>query len=96
MPAPALFWWHLTQELSEDELFDRARAVMASGFEGGSLDTGERKARIVTDSWRALMKFLPQGGDRFLTIIIVAGHDGDTTRGVMEELRDGMRLGVLD
>jgi hypothetical protein len=95
MPAPAMYWWHMRQELSVAGGLNRALAVMATTADG-DIESEEDMVRLVTSNFRALIKLLPWRDREILTIIIVAGNDGNETRGIMEELRNGMRGGVLE
>jgi hypothetical protein len=95
MPAPAMYWWHMRQELGVADGVNRALAVMATTADG-VIESEEDKVRLVTSNFRALIKCLPWRDGEILTIIIVAGNNGNETRGIMEELRSGMRGGVLE
>jgi hypothetical protein len=95
MPAPAMYWWHMRQALSVADGVNRALAVMGTTADG-DIEREEDKIRLVTSNFRALIKCLPWREGEVLTIIIVAGNNGDETRGIMEELRNGMRGGVLE
>jgi hypothetical protein len=104
MAAPALHWWHMEQALSVQEGVDRARRIMAvvpapahkrPPGARHEVTSDEDRARLITDDLRVIVKCLPQGGGKVLTIIIVAGRDGGRTEGVMETFRDVMRSGDI-
>ena len=104
MAAPALFWWHMEQELSVQEGVERARRIMAvvpapahkrPPGARHEVTSDEDRARLITDDFMVIVKCLPQGRGKVLTIIIVAGHDGGQTEGVMHTFRDVMRSGNI-
>ena len=95
MPAPAIHWWHMPQNLSQREGMSRAQAVLATTAKGkisGDQDT----LHLATSEFRAIINCVRQGDDNIFTIMIVAGNNDAQTRAIMEEIRSGMQSGLLE
>jgi hypothetical protein len=95
MATPALFWWHMSQNLKKQDGVKRAKAALSSTAVG-KLKSDSDGATLISQDFIATIKCLPQDSDSILTIIIVAGNDGKETKGVMEGLRTGMQKGIFD
>jgi hypothetical protein len=102
MSAPELWWWHLEQELTVAAGVERARRILAfipappNKRPPGArheITGDDNRVRLVTDDLRVIVKCLPRGGGRVLTIVIAAGNQGAGTEGVMVRVRDVMRSG---
>ena len=105
MSAPALYWWHLEQDLTVAAGVERARRILAfipapphkrPPGARHEVSGDDDRVRLVTSDFRVIVKCLPQGERRVLTIVIVAGNDGAQTEGVMVRVRDVMRSGNLN
>jgi hypothetical protein len=94
--AVALFWWHMELKLSVADGAKRAKSAIATSFKGGQMTSGTDFATHASTNLIATIKCLSRGKDQILVIVIAAGNDGKTTRGTMEQLRDGMRSGVFE
>ena len=95
MPVPALNWWHMTQSLSQQEGMRRARAVLATAAKG-QISGDEDTLNLITSEFRAVINCIRRGDDRIFTTMIVVGHDGHQTSGLLKEIRQGMQDGVLE
>jgi hypothetical protein len=99
MSAPAIHWWHMRQDLSQQEGLQRARAVlaiMAKGGQGPKISGDEDTLRLVTSGFHAIINCVRQGANDIFTIMIVAGSNDAETRAIMEEIRNGMLGGLLE
>jgi hypothetical protein len=97
MPAPSIYWWHMPQNLSQQEGIQRARAVLATTATGTISDDDNGEAlHLVTSEFHAIINCVGQGDHDIFTIMIVAGDNDAQTRAIMEEIRTGMRGGPLD
>jgi hypothetical protein len=103
MSAPALFWWHMTQNLSVKDGVARARKIMAvvpappHKLPPGTrhdVSNDESWARLVTSTFQAFVVCRAVGGD-ILTIIMVAGQDDREAEHTRDVLRDVMRTGDI-
>jgi hypothetical protein len=94
--AVALFWWHMDLKMSVANGAKRAQAAIASNFKGGQMKSDSDSATFLSPNLVALIKCLPRGKSNTQVIVIAAGNDGAATRGAMEQLRDGMRSGILE
>ena len=95
MAAPALSWWHMTQDLGQRDGMKRARAVLATTAEG-EISGDEDTLRLITSEFTAVINCISRGDRKIFTTIIVAGHEGSLTSGLMKEIRTGMRGGLLE
>ena len=96
MPAPAIHWWHMPQNLSQHEGMQRASAVLATTAKEGKISGDEDTLRLVTSEFHAIINCVRQGDHDIFTIMIVAGNNDAHTRAIMEEIRSGMGSGVFD
>jgi hypothetical protein len=105
MAAPELYWWHLEQELTVAAGVERARRIMTSipapphkrpPGARHEVTSDDDRVRLITSDIRVIVKCLPRGEGRVLTIVIVAGNDRAQTEGVMVKVRDVMRSGNLN
>ena len=96
MSAPAIHWWHMPQNLSQQEGMQRASAVLATTVKGGKISGDKDTLRLVTSELHAIINCVRQGDHDIFTIMIVAGNNDAETRAIMEEIRDGMRDGLLE
>jgi hypothetical protein len=104
MSAPALAWWHMEQELSVAQGVERAVSILSAipapphkrppGAQH-DLSPAENKVWLTTTDFRIVVKLLPRGGSRSLTVIIVAGQQQGATLGTMELIRETMKTGNL-
>ena len=95
MAAPALFWWHLEVKLSKKDGVKRAHAALANTATG-QITKNEDSATLVSKDFIATISCVPRGSKEIQVIVIVAGQNGNETRGIMEQLRDGMRSGIFE
>jgi hypothetical protein len=103
MSAPALFWWHMKQDLSVADGVARARKIMAVvPAPAHKLPPGtkhevshdESWARLVTSTFQAFVVCRAVDDD-ILTVIMVAGQDGREAENTRNVLRDVMRSGNI-
>jgi len=96
MPGIALYWWQMPLELNQQDGVQRARTVMTFTLKGGGggIEMHDNNVWYSSETLRATIACIPRGDDEIQVIVIAAGQSGtETTRGVMEQLRDGMRHG---
>jgi len=94
----------MEQDLSVEAGVERALQIMRFIFgppgkrppeAKHDITSDEDKARLITSDLRVIVKCLPRGEDKVLTIIIVAGHDDRQTQGTMETFRNVMKSGNI-
>jgi|tagenome__1003787_1003787.scaffolds.fasta_scaffold15074083_1 hypothetical protein len=95
MPAPAIHWWHMPQNLSLREGMQRAHAVLATTGKG-EISGDEDTLRLTTSEFRAIINCVRRGDNEIFTIMIAVSNNDGQARGIMEEIRTGMRGGVLE
>jgi hypothetical protein len=70
--------------------------VLATTVKGGKISGDKDTLRLVTSELHAIINCVRQGDHDIFTIMIVAGNNDAETRAIMEEIRDGMRDGLLE
>jgi len=95
MAAPALFWWQMPLKMSQQDGVQRAHAALANTATG-KITKNASSATLVSGNFIATISCLPRGKSEVQVIIIMAGQDGKETRGVLEQLRGGMRTGLFE
>jgi hypothetical protein len=95
MAAPAIHWWHMSQDLSVKEGMNRARAVLSTTGKG-QISGDEDTLRLTTSEFIAIINCVRRGDNRIFTIMIAVSNNDAQARGIMEEIRSGMRGGVLE
>jgi hypothetical protein len=95
MPAPSIHWWHMPQNLSQQEGMQRARAVLSTTATG-TISGDEDTLHLVTSQFHAIINCIRQGNHNIFTIMIVAGNNDAQTRAIMEEIRSGMSGAPLE
>ena len=96
MSAPSIYWWHMPQNLSQEEGMLRARAVLATTATGTIGGAEVDALHLVTSEFHAIINCVGQDDHDILTIIIVAGNNDAQTRAIMQEIRSGMSGGPLE
>ena len=99
MSAPAIHWWHMPQDLSQQEGMQRAStslALIAKGGQDAKISGDEDTRRLVTSGLHAIINCVRQGDHHIFTIIIVAGNNDVETRAIMEGIRGDMLSGVFE
>ena len=96
MPGLALYWWLMSLELNQQDGVQRAQTVMTFTLKGGGgrIEMHDNNVWYSSETLRATIACIPRGDDAIQVIVIAASQSGtETTRGVMEQLRDGMSHG---
>ena len=94
MTTPALYWSHITKDLSKKDGVRRAKAALRATA-AGKMRSDRASATLVSKGFVATIKCISQGA-KILIIIIVAGNNGDRTLAVCNELTSAMQTGLID
>ncbi len=82
-------------KLSKKDGVKRAHAALANTATG-QITKNEDSVTLVSKDFIATISCVSRGQKEIQVIVIVAGQNGNETRGTMEQLRDGMRSGIFE